>query len=335
MYIIVVGGGKVGFYLTKSLLSEGHEVLLIERDSAKVENYIEQLGAVVIDGDGAEAATLANAGAARADVVIAVTGEDEDNLVVSQVAKRKFNVAKTIARVNNPKNERLFRMLGIDVTVSQTNYILNLIEQSIPDMSFVHLLNLSHEDMTIVDAKVAENSRAANRPVSSLGLSEDCILAAIVRGPDLIIPKPETVLLPGDDVIAISRTLGAGGESLGEALADALGFRYVDSEIIERAAALVEADVDVLVVDTAHGHSRAVVEMVARVAAYVPGYRLVAPPQFDDDRADPTRRRVAVFLEVEGDGEFLPSYSGNLDIITAAATRVGELLAHDLLGAAR
>ncbi len=204
MYIIVVGGGKVGFYLTKSLLSEGHEVLLIERDSAKVENYIEQLGAVVIDGDGAEAATLANAGAARADVVIAVTGEDEDNLVVSQVAKRKFNVAKTIARVNNPKNERLFRMLGIDVTVSQTNYILNLIEQSIPDMSFVHLLNLSHEDMTIVDAKVAENSRAANRPVSSLGLSEDCILAAIVRGPDLIIPKPETVLLPGDDVIAIS-----------------------------------------------------------------------------------------------------------------------------------
>ncbi|MEZ4500529.1 MAG: TrkA family potassium uptake protein [Thermomicrobiales bacterium] len=203
MYIIVVGGGKVGFYLTKSLLSEGHEVLLIERDSAKVENYIEQLGAVVIDGDGAEAATLANAGAARADVVIAVTGEDEDNLVVSQVAKRKFNVAKTIARVNNPKNERLFRMLGIDVTVSQTNYILNLIEQSIPDMSFVHLLNLSHEDMTIVDAKVAENSRAANRPVSSLGLSEDCILAAI-RGPDLIIPKPETVLLPGDDVIAIS-----------------------------------------------------------------------------------------------------------------------------------
>ncbi len=80
---------------------------------------------------------------------------------------------------------------------------------------------------------------------------------------------------------------------------------------------------------------RAIVEMVARVAAYVPGYRLVAPPQLDDDRADPTRRRVAVFLEVEGDGEFLPSYSGNLDIITAAATRVGELLAHDLLGAAR
>lgn len=204
MYIIVVGGGKVGFYLTKSLLSEGHEVLLIERDPAKVEGYIEQLGAVVIDGDGAEAATLAAAGAGRADVVIAVTGEDEDNLVVSQVAKKKFNVGKTIARVNNPKNERLFRMLGIDVTVSQTNYILNLIEQSIPDNPFVHLINLSHEDMAIVDAKIAENSRATNRPVSELRLPEDCILAAIIRGSELIIPKPDTVLQAGDDVIAIS-----------------------------------------------------------------------------------------------------------------------------------
>ncbi len=204
MYIIVVGGGKVGFYLTKSLLSEGHEVLLIERDPAKTETYIEQFGAVVINGDGAEAATLAAAGAGRADVVIAVTGEDEDNLVVSQVAKRKFNVEKTIARVNNPKNERLFRMLGIDVTVSQTNYILNLIEQSIPDMPFVHLLNLSHEDMTIVDAKVSQQSRAANRTVGDLGLPDDCILAAIIRGPDLIIPKEDTKVLPGDDIIAIA-----------------------------------------------------------------------------------------------------------------------------------
>src|SRR5690606_29688245 len=113
----------------------------------------------------------------------------EDNLVVSQVAKRKFNVEKTIARVNNPKNERLFRLLGIDVTVSQTNFILNLIEQSIPDMPFVHLLNLAHEDITIVDAKVSEQSRAANRRVGDLNLPADCTLAAIIRGPDLIIPQ--------------------------------------------------------------------------------------------------------------------------------------------------
>jgi trk system potassium uptake protein TrkA len=204
MYIIIVGGGKVGFYLTKSLLSEGHEVLLIERQPDKVENYIEQFGAVVIAGDGAEAATLASAGAGRADVVIAVTGEDEDNLVVAQMAKQKFNVGKTIARVNNPKNEHLFKMLGIDVTVSQTNYILNLIEQSIPNMSFVHLLNLSHEDMAIVDAKVGENSEVANKSMEQINVPADCIIAAVIRGPELIIPKPETVLKPGDDVIAIA-----------------------------------------------------------------------------------------------------------------------------------
>jgi trk system potassium uptake protein len=204
MYIIVVGGGKVGYYLTKSLLSEGHEVLLIERQPDKVENFVEQFGAVVITGDGAEAATLAAAGAGRADVVIAVTGEDEDNLVVAQMAKQKFNVAKTIARVNNPKNEHLFKMLGIDVTVSQTNYILNLIEQSIPNMSFVHLLNLSHEDMAIVDAKVGNNSKVAHKSMSQISVPQDCIIAAVIRGPELIIPNPETVLEPGDDIIAIA-----------------------------------------------------------------------------------------------------------------------------------
>jgi len=204
VYIIIVGGGKVGFYLTKSLLSEGHEVLLIERESEKSQSYIEQFGAVVITGDGAEAATLAAAGAGRADVVIAVTGEDEDNLVVAQMAKQKFNVAKTIARVNNPKNEHLFKMLGIDVTVSQTNYILNLIEQSIPNMSFVHLLNLSHDDLAIVDAKVGANSRVANKAMSEVDVPADCIIAAVIRGPELIIPKPDTVLKAGDDVIAIA-----------------------------------------------------------------------------------------------------------------------------------
>jgi trk system potassium uptake protein len=204
MYIIVVGGGKVGYYLTKSLLSEGHEVLLIERDPDKAESHIEQFGAVVLAGDGAEAATLAAAGANRADVVIAATGEDEDNLVIAQVAKRKFNVGKTIARVNNPKNEHLFRMLGIDVTVSQTNYILNLIEQSIPNMPFVHLLNLSHEDIEIVDAKVGDHSLVANRMIQDIDIPKDCIIAAIIRGPELIIPQPTTRLEPGDDIIAIA-----------------------------------------------------------------------------------------------------------------------------------
>jgi trk system potassium uptake protein len=204
MYIIVVGGGQVGYYLTKTLLSEGYEVLLIEREPQKVEVFAERFGSVVVAGDGAEASTLAAAGAARANVVIAVTGEDEDNLVICQVAKHKFHVERTIARVNNPKNEQLFRMLGIDVTVSQTNHIMNLIEQSIPEHSFVHLLSLRHADLAIVDAKVGKDSPGVHSKIGEINLPPNCIIAAISRGPELIIPTPTTELQPGDDVIAIA-----------------------------------------------------------------------------------------------------------------------------------
>ena len=121
MYIIVVGGGKVGYYLTKTLVNEGYEVLLIEKNSRKADIYSERFGSVILEGDGAESTTLEAAGIGRADVVIAVTGEDEDNLVICQTAKKRFNVPRTIARVNNPKNEEIFKKLGIDVTVSSTN----------------------------------------------------------------------------------------------------------------------------------------------------------------------------------------------------------------------
>lgn len=204
MYIIVVGGGKVGYYLTKTLLNEGHEVLLIERDRLKVETYSERFGSVVLAGDGAEAATLAAAGAARADVVIAVTGEDEDNLVVCQVAKQKFHVGRTIARVNNPKNEQLFRLLGIDVTVSQTNYILNLIEQAIPQRAFIHLLSLRHADLAIIEATITDESPVANTPIDAIEMPVDCVIAAIARGPELIVPRGQTVLEPGDEIIAVT-----------------------------------------------------------------------------------------------------------------------------------
>ncbi len=205
MYIIVVGGGKVGYYLTKTLLTEGYEVLLIERNAEKAELFQEHFGAVVVSGDGAEAATLKAGGAARADVVIAVTGEDEDNLVICQMAKQKFHVRRTIARVNNPKNEQLFRMLGIDVTVSQTNHIMHIIEQSIPGNSFVHLLSLQHPDVTIVDAKIDDASPVAHRAIGEIQLPENCTIAAVVRGNRILMPTAATDLLPGDDVIAITR----------------------------------------------------------------------------------------------------------------------------------
>jgi trk system potassium uptake protein TrkA len=204
VYIIVVGGGKVGYYLTKTLLREGHEVLLIEKDPAKVETYSERFGSVMLEGDGAEASTLAAAGAARADVLVAVTGEDEDNLVVCQMAKHKFHIGKTIARVNNPKNELLFKHLDTDVTVSQTNYILGLIEQAIPDRAFIHLLSLRHADLAIIEASITAESPVANQLVGEVDLPVSCVIAAIARKAELIVPDATTEILPGDEIIAVT-----------------------------------------------------------------------------------------------------------------------------------
>jgi trk system potassium uptake protein TrkA len=205
MYIIVVGGGKVGYYLTKTLVHEGYEVLLIEKNPAKCEVYTERFGAVVMNGDGAESSTLAAAGAGRADVVISVTGHDEDNLVICQLARHRFKVKRTIARVNNPKNEELFRRLGVDVTVNPTSVILSLIEQQIPDRHFVHLLALRHAKLAVVEASVSPESSICGRSVADIRLPQETSMIAILRGSDVIIPTGQTQIQAGDEIIAITR----------------------------------------------------------------------------------------------------------------------------------
>ncbi len=203
MYIIVVGGGKVGYYLTKTLVNEGYEVLLIEKNPKKSAVYAERFGSVILEGDGAESTTLEAAGISRADVVIAVTGDDEDNLVICQTAKKRFNVPRTIARVNNPKNEELFKKLGIDVTVSATNLILNIIEQEIPERGLVHLFTLKHAELAIVEATVGKGAAVAGKPLSAIDFPPDTVISAVLRDGTMAIPKGDTVLLPRDEVIAI------------------------------------------------------------------------------------------------------------------------------------
>lgn len=133
MYVIVVGGGKVGYFLTKTLLEKGHEVLLVEKEAKKCGFIREELGSetVVYQGDGCEVRYMQEIGMDRADCVVAVTGDDEDNLVICQMAKRKFNVSRTISRINNPKNEQIFRKLGIDHTVNSTNIIYELLSKEV------------------------------------------------------------------------------------------------------------------------------------------------------------------------------------------------------------
>ena len=205
MYIIVVGGGKVGYYLAKSLLEEGHEILVIEKDPRKCKTIVDELGANVMQGDGCEASTMAEAGMGRADVAIAVTGEDEENLVVCQVAKHKFHVPRTIARINNPKNERIFGKLGIDVTVSSTELILSQIKQVIPAQALVHLLTLERVGVNFVELEIPPGSPALGRPLRELGIPDDSILPLVIRGgKEAIIPYGGTVLEPGDQVTAVT-----------------------------------------------------------------------------------------------------------------------------------
>lgn len=205
MYNIVVGGGKVGYYLTKSLLEGGHEVLLIERDLRRYAVLHDELASVVMQGDGCEVLTMLQAGMDRASAVIAVTGDDEDNLVICQIAKHRFNVPRTIARINNPRNKNIFARLGIDVTVSSTEVILSQIEQVLPTESLVHLLTLRNVGVSFVEIEVPAESPALGRPLKDLGIPDDCIFPLLIRGEkEAIIPYGDTALQAGDRVIAVT-----------------------------------------------------------------------------------------------------------------------------------
>lgn len=201
----MVGGGRVGYYLIKALLAEGHETLLLEKNPTVVRRINDELGSVATPGDGCEAATLAEVGTSRADMFVTVTGDDEDNLIACQVAKYKFNVPRTIARVRNPKNEALFKKLGVDVTVSATSIILEAIEQEVPTHPLTHLLTLRDRGLVIVDVKVAPESSTVGKPIKDLALPAGSVLCLIIRKARRpIVPTNSTILQSGDQVIAVT-----------------------------------------------------------------------------------------------------------------------------------
>ena len=204
MYIIVIGGGRVGYYLAKALLDEGHEVLVVEKNASFCEVIREEMGSVCFRGDGCEAATLAEVGTGRADMFIAVTGDDEDNLVSCQVAKHKFNVPRTIARIRNPKNEVIFKKLGIDVTVSSTNIIMEHIEEEVPTHPLIHLRTLTDKELEIVEVKILPNSTTIGKMVKDVSLPKGSTLSLLLRKQHKpIIPKANTTLQAEDHIIAV------------------------------------------------------------------------------------------------------------------------------------
>ena len=205
MYIIVIGGGRVGYYLTRALLDEGHEVLVVEKEANICEAINDELGSVCLRGDGCEAATLAEIGTDRADMLIAVTGEDPDNLVACQVAKHKFNVPRTITRIRNPQNKILFKKLGIDVTISSTDVILENIETEVPTHPLTHLLAIEDKGVEIVAVKIPPESTSVGKSVRQLSLPQGSRLALVIRQEGKHrVPTLNTILRAGDQIIALT-----------------------------------------------------------------------------------------------------------------------------------
>lgn len=205
MYILLVGGSTLSFNLAKDLLLRSHEVLIVERDRERGEELSRMLGDVILRGDGCEASVLEMAGANRADTLIATTRQDKDNLTACQVAKASFRVPRTISTINDPRNEPLFRKLGVDVTISVTDIILSSIEHQIPERSIVPLLEIEESGTELVSVKVPPDGGIDGKRLEEMQLPEGALVALVIdKDGAARTPTPDLVLKEADNVIALT-----------------------------------------------------------------------------------------------------------------------------------
>jgi trk system potassium uptake protein TrkA len=203
VYILIAGGGKVGRNLTKDLLAMGHEVTMVERRADRYHSLEEEFEHVVQHGDATELHVLERCGVRRAGLVVAVTGDDEDNIIVCQVARDGYGVERTVARVNDPRNQEAFDLLGISPTVCATTSIMALIEHELPNHELVKLLSLRREQLEITEIQLQDDSPSAGRLVREVDLPAGARLISVMRGGEAEIAVGETRLEPGDQVLAI------------------------------------------------------------------------------------------------------------------------------------
>jgi trk system potassium uptake protein len=202
-YIIIVGAGKVGWNLARELIEKDNEVTVIESNRERYLTVEQELEHNIQYGDASELWVLERAGISRADMVIAVTGDDEDNMLICQVAKEKYLVDRIIARVNNPRNRETFDLLGIKPVVSATDLILRLIEHEVPEYGLVHLLDLPEQRLEIIEMELPGDSRAAGHRVGDLAMPEGSLLISVLREGTGFVPNAETVLQAGDEILAV------------------------------------------------------------------------------------------------------------------------------------
>ncbi len=206
MYVIVAGGGKVGFALSQALLVNGHEVLCIEKDAHRCAVIAEDLGSASYQGDACEVRVLEDAGTDRAHVFVAVTEDDADNLIACQVAKHRFNVSRTVARINDPKNREIFSIMGVDATVNSTDVIMSQIAQEMPSRPLTQVMSLRGTGRELCQVEVTTDSPLLGQEVSSLRLPGDSEIILIV-GPDQTVSGPTRglQLQAGQVVLAVTR----------------------------------------------------------------------------------------------------------------------------------
>lgn len=206
MRVLIVGGGKLGYFLTRNLIDMDYHVKLIEKDKSKCMRIANDLDAEVVYGDGTKVEVLVDAGIAKADCFIAVTGKDQDNLVASQLAKKKFKVKKVIARANNPRNLEALRKLGVDNAVSSTEIITRLIEQEIESDRLQLLVTINQGKAAICEIHVPKYAAISGSYVKDIGLPESSLIVSIVRDEEIIIPKGDTIIEDEDKIVAVCKS---------------------------------------------------------------------------------------------------------------------------------
>ena len=208
MRVVIAGGGNVGTFIAEDLAKAGHEVTIVEVDGDRVTAAIESgepAGVSWVAADACEVSEFASAGVAQADVVAAVTGDDEDNLVISLLAKQEFAVPRVVARVNNPKNEWMFtEMWGVDVSVSTPHLLTALVEEAVSVGSLVRLLSLEGGKARLSEATLTETSPAVGKDLAELGLPRDSSVVAVIRENHVIVPRGDSVLRAGDEVLVLT-----------------------------------------------------------------------------------------------------------------------------------
>lgn len=205
MKVVVVGAGKVGYYLSKTLLEHGHSPKLIDSDKSLCNKVANELDIPVICGDGTEIDVLESADIASCDALISVTGKDEDNLIACQLAKKRFGIAKTVAKVNNPKNKAVVAALGVDIPVSSTDNIVQMIEREVDTAAIKKLLSLNRGEATINEIELPENFKYHNKSLMEISFPDQAVIASIDRDGDIIIPRGNTLLKSKDKIIVIAK----------------------------------------------------------------------------------------------------------------------------------